>query len=299
MSELSLDIVDNSALFVEALAPIASFLTLREILVCRLTCVEGLNQLHASLTVVDCADLLSSVLQSHRVMVMGNVTKWRDAGNDAFDVLQCLQQLDTSSTNPLNTLLRTMRALSHIPSQLAACYSGKYGRFCAPCQTQSGSMQMEAFSKCSRGKLKCSTCALKIPPRVTCGQEENDDRREEQTNEYSEGGEEEKSADELSHNEILDIYSVLSIKSRHKNRSQGIYSIDLENFYCKCVPNIPSDLICPICRENTQRTLLLSAFSYQSDLSASREQPGHMSISFTPLLESKTKRARTQPFAEI
>jgi len=272
MSEQRLEMADNSALFLEALASIASFLKLQDILACRLTCVEGLNQVHSSLTVKDCAILLSLVLQTRRVVVTGNTQQWKDAGNDAFDAIQCMKQLDTAATNPLDTLLRIMRVLLHLPSQLAVCYSSKYGRFCAPCHAHSGSMQREAYSKCSRGKQNCSTCAFKIPPRAISSPGENEEGEEE--------------------GEFDNIYSVLSITARETKNSRAMYSLDLEHFHCKCVPNIPPDLICPLCRENTRRTLLLTAFSYQSELSAAREQPGHMSLSFTPLLEPMKKRAR-------
>lgn len=42
------------------------------------------------------------------------------------------------------------------------------------------------------------------------------------------------------------------------------HRFDLTKFYPKCMPNLPSNLRCPLCRSNKERTLVLSMLSYQS-----------------------------------
>lgn len=308
---MSQDDEDNSgataeigSLFVESLASVASFLSLADILSCRLASMESLNLIHSALTVEDCADRLGHLLQNREAVVLGSTRRWKDAGNDTFQVLQCLRQLDTVATNPLDAVLRIMRILKHLPEQLAVLYTGKYGRFCAPCHAESGTLQVDAYPPCPKGKKNCESCAFRIPPRallldVAGKQDEEGPMRNAAHNREGGGGDDdEESSDESTEEKPPDIYSILSIKARHRNRARGVYSMDLENFYCKCVPNLPHDLICPLCRVSNRRTLLLSAFSYQSEPSSAREQPGHMSLSFTPLVESETKRARHEERAD-
>lgn len=234
------------------------------------------------------------LLQKRDVVVLGGTTSssWKDAGNDVLDLVRCLRQLDTVATNPLDAAIRMTRILHFVPESVAVLYSGNFGRFCLPCHPETGALYPNAYSKCKRGKKnKCPTCSLKIPPRFSVPQSKREIENDEDNNDDENG-------DESSSNNqpVLDIDSVLEIQTRFKDRSQKRhYSIDLRHFYCKCVPNLPPDLVCPLCRISDRRTLLLSAFSYQAEPSAAREQPGHMSLSFTPLMMTEKEQ---QPVAK-
>lgn len=205
--------------------------------------MEALNQVHAALTVEDCAKHLSMLLQDRELVVLGNTRRWKEAGDDMFHVAHCLHQLgDMAATNPLDAVFRMLRIVSHIPIQLAVLYSGKYGKFCSPCDTNTGALRLNAYPSCPRGKTNCDTCVFKIPPRTPLDETEKKAQPQLSARQDLEDDDE----DETS-NGSLDIYSVLSIRTPHKNRARGVYSMDLDNFYCKCVPNLPNDLICPIC----------------------------------------------------
>jgi hypothetical protein len=258
---------DVSAVFAKALPMIGSFLYLPDLLSCRCVCMEGLNQLHAGMTIEECALHLSERLQARNVVAFDQVDNWKNAGNDAHHVSDCLRSLNTLSTNPLDALIRIMRVLNHLPENLAVLYSGKQGRHCAPCHAETGALDSESYPKCPRGKKKCRTCAFAIPPRSIA------DRP-------SLGG--------------IDIHEIHAIQKNPSDPSREPYELDLQTFYCKCVPNIPHNLICPMCRQSDRRTLLLSAFTYQAEASSARHNPGSMPVTFTPSLEQQTKRARTE-----
>ncbi len=109
---------------------------------------------------------------------------------------------------------------------------------------------------CGRGKKNCETCRFKIPRKPRPTQEESK----------------------------LDSVLQIAVSSRE--------ILVLNEYFVKCVPNIPRDLICPLCRVTDRRTLLLTEMSYPVPEEAAQGALKNM-LTFTHSLEPQHKRART------
>ena len=137
--------------------------------------------------------------------------------------------------------------LSHyMPDEAVFAFSAKYGRHIIPIDTKFETcinheeaqsflhekcLSLKVFPPCNREH--CSTCQFIIPPLDIVG-------------EHGHG---------INSNPIDSHLRVVS--TTHGKR------IDLTRFYNTCVPNLPPNLCCPICR-NSSRTLMLSITSYPS-----------------------------------
>ncbi|GAX23552.1 hypothetical protein FisN_14Hh271 [Fistulifera solaris] len=109
---------------------------------------------------------------------------------------------------------------------------------------------------CGRGKQNCETCRFKIPRKPRPTQKESK----------------------------LDSVLQIAVSSRE--------ILVLDEYFVKCVPNLPRDLICPLCRVTERRTLLLTEMSYPVPEEAAQGALKNM-LTFTPSLEPQRKRART------
>jgi hypothetical protein len=56
----------------------------------------------------------------------------------------------------------------------------------------------------------------------------------------------------------------------------------LDAYFNKCIPNLPSNLTCPVCRVTNQRTLQLTEVTYQSAPGTERHEHVTMPLTFTP-----------------
>ena len=68
---------------------------------------------------------------------------------------------------------------------------------------------------------------------------------------------------------------------------QGVSSplsgfLDLRDCHPKCFPNLPQDLVCPICFDYTKQTLVLSDLCYQSESGTEKPECHQMKLTFTP-----------------
>lgn len=137
----------------------------------------------------------------------------------------------------LETLLGILRVVQCLPKEMAVAYSGKYGRHAIPLQWNRDTRSLEAVHYAECRRKNCRTCRMRIP---------HDDNRSD-----------------------AEVYQHINIRYK-KHR------FDLTKFYPKCMPNLPPTLCCPLCRNKSKRTLVLSVLTYQS------AGVGGTSLSFTP-----------------
>ena len=118
---------------------------------------------------------------------------------------------------------------------------------------------------CQKGKKQCASCRLKIPrkPRRREHADENDESNDD-------SGDEEEPLPRL--DDVLQI-----AVNRHE-------VLDLDHYYPKCVPNLPRDLVCPLCRVDDHRTLLLTEMTYSTPDETAQGAMRNL-LTFTPRLD--------------
>jgi hypothetical protein len=185
-----------------------------------------------------CGALLEQALRRRNIHLLP-YRSWDRPIQDQPSVTDMLIRDVDEHTASLDGMLRCFRVLKHLPQQVAVAFSGKYGRHCVPMEWDSTREQTQLRLYEPCSRRRCRTCRLRVP---VC-----DDPKAE-------------------------INAHIQIENKHGER------MDMTRFYCTCVPNLPRDLICPSCRRNDERTLVLSAVSYRSSASAS----GRTLLTYTP-----------------
>ena len=269
----SISIMDNAQQRIASRAPwefIAPFLELSDVLKLRAVSKEVLASLHEGTSREQCATWLSKTLQEDNLYMMNNIGKWHDATNELSNQMGACLKYDPM--DPLDSLVLCMRVIKHMPEEMAVCYSDKYGRHCLPWSGQreapnasSVRLGQYEYPPCGRGTQNCETCISRIPSK-------------------------ERKDEKIQGSYCLDDF--FQIQDNH----QGGF-IDLHRHYNRCIPNLPPDLICPVCRVSDRRTLMLTDMSYQSEAGTEKPEAVHMPLTFTPqnaaVKESATKRAKT------
>jgi hypothetical protein len=141
--------------------------------------------------------------------------------------------------------------------------------------------QPRLFQECTRDN--CPTCHIRLPTIRATNQKEDEHEPEQKmaaistpTSRRAQGQEEsllsspQGQEDGVEHPQHAaeettlldyDIHDSIQIVS---GEAEGRF-LDLKQYTNQCIPNLPSDLMCPVCRCTSQRTLLLSEFSYRGD----------------------------------
>ena len=256
LSETQGDESDSS--IVSTVHLVSHFLSLQDILNLRLASKVILAELHDHSGPDVCSIWLSQYLKRRNIFAFQE--NWLNASNEDYSLEQYLERSrprdrggDSSSFSFLDLILRHLNVSRYIPREAAVCYDGKYGRHVLPCRAteNNGVGEFFRYAKCHRGKENCITCRQKIP--VTA-------------------------SDAAEKSRLDEVFSIT--KMNKDNETQGM--LDLNHFYNTCVPNLPPDLACPVCRNRDHRTLLLSVWSYQSEQGTERSEPVEMKLSFTP-----------------
>lgn len=185
-----------------------------------------------------CGALLEEALRMRNIHLLP-YRSWDRATQDRSTVTDMLIRDVDEHTASLDGMLRCFRVLKYLPKQVAVAFSGKYGRHCVPMEWDPIAEQTQPRLHDACSRRRCGTCRLRIP---VC-----DDSQ-------------------------VEINAHIQIENKHGER------MDMTRFYNTCVPNLPPDLICPSCRRNDERTLVLSTVSYRSGASAS----GRMLLTYTP-----------------
>lgn len=231
---------------------VVAFLRLQEMLSCRLVSTGVASRIHEELLPSDCVSWLQEELRERNLFfIPGNVDT--NWMEACNDAPDLLLHYFASSRNqsPFDSLTRCLRVCKCIPKEAAVAFSGKFGRHIQPLPEEE-----VRHVPCGRGKPKCETCRFKIPRKRRPGD-----------------GEECK----------LDSVLQIVVSSREV--------LVLDQYFVKCVPNMPRDLICPLCRVTERRTLLLTEMSYPVPEETAQGALRNM-LTFTPLLEPQRKRPR-------
>jgi hypothetical protein len=298
---------------------VAAYLPFEDILSARLCCKDWLWQWHELIGPDQCASMLSAVLHERNLYLAQDTTgnNWKAAAAatarqaESLEYIFCSQSTTTTTTTTttryaMDILLRYLRVMHYLPQEAAVCYSGKSGRHCRPVvpvvQEDSDADQKNAYHyfptklytypPCHRGKRRnCPTCRVKIPA-VQPIEQGGDD---------GESGSEEEQAEEeeqqqapvaaaaaardddpppqdddplpVGNQKLDDFYQIQTSSGEH---------LRLDTYINKCIPNLPSDLTCPICRVTNQRTLQLTEVTYQSAPGTQRREHVTMPLTFTP-----------------
>jgi hypothetical protein len=213
----------------------------------------------------------------------------------------------TSTTRcAMDILLRYLRVMHYLPQEAAVCYSGKSGRHCRPVvpvvqkdatdaePLKNASLyfptKLYTYPPCHRGKRRnCPTCRVKIPAvqpseqRFSDGGEsgrEEDHAEEEEQQEVPVAAAAAAAAPPqdddplpVGNQKLDDFYQIQTSSGDH---------LRLDAYFNKCIPNLPSDLTCPICRVTNQRTLQLTEVTYQSAPGTQRREHVTMTLTLTP-----------------
>jgi hypothetical protein len=213
----------------------------------------------------------------------------------------------TSTHCAMDVLLRYLRVMHYLPQEAAVCYSGKSGRHCRPIvpvvQKDADAEQMKnashyfptklyTYPPCHRGKRRnCPTCRVKIPAvrpteqRFSDGESGSDEEQvdgEEQQEVPAAAaaappGDDPPPPDDdpppVGNQKLDDFYQIQTSSGEH---------LRLDTYINKCIPNLPSDLTCPICRVTNQRTLQLTEVTYQSAPGTQRREHVTMPLTLTP-----------------
>ena len=238
---------------------ITSCLTLNDTLSLRLTNPTICHIVSQATSPTTCAHWLALLLANQSSFICTDLEHWKTSTTATADRLRPVfvvehDENSNDSSFPLDRLLKVSRILKCLPQQAAVAYNGKYGRHILP---MDGTIpQVKVFSKCQR--LNCPTCKFKIP----LLREERNVRTEDT------------SSSRIFPLQLEDCCEILN--------KDGV-PLDLHSYVPKCIPNLPPDVTCPMCRVTERRTLILSSGSYQSESSA-RTPTQHLAT-FTPKLD--------------
>jgi hypothetical protein len=287
---------------------IAPFLCFSDMLSLRLTSSTVANVLLQMIGPKDCARWLREILLQRNLYVMKSTQQWRDATHNDVSILQaCLLPIQTTlqdtitgtttintTSLPLDTLLRYMRCFHYMPSQAAIAYNGEYGRFCFPLSEDIESdTKVISYDACHRGKKHCNTCQLDVPiiPNDDDDSDSSDSNQNEQTHPTDDTSGNEQSTDNSSDGDVRapaivhDIANCFVIATAHGD-------LDLNQYIPKCIPNLPSTLVCPVCRETRRRTLMLIVGVYRTRPECADGRHWRMPLTFVPLEDSDPKHRR-------
>jgi hypothetical protein len=294
----------------------SSYLVLHDVLSLRLASSQMAMFLSDSAGYDQCSEWLHGELMRRNVYVFNDVHNWRHArrapsavvkrggrqGQDDDDddedsnycLLSWLVRSSSSSNNamttnatgerrcahlhsPFSLLLRCLRVIQHLPQQLTVAYSGKYGRHCwglAP-----GGSSVVRHADCHRkteGRGGCATCRTRIEtvPMATAQEAAADFPN---------------APNNLTIDQTLCIPVGAPKHSSHKGSPSSPSENDapkrrvrLDRYHNKCIPNVPSDLVCPCCLVSDRRTLVLTEMSYRTEPGTERISPSNRSLTFTP-----------------
>lgn len=249
---------------------VAEFLTLQDMLASRVVCKDWNRSLEESLSPRQCAAWLSQRLLRENLYLTGDLRLWKDASNsnskDSIDAMARVLAHDSAS--PIRTLLDTLRVVKVFPSQAAVAFSAPYGRHCIPLHWDDvieGALPTE-YDTCQRGEQSCAACRLvgRIPRRTRFRAPTEDC--------------------------IDDFYDILRAESDSTRPTCTNDYVELKRYYPSCTPNLPPDLICPVCRISTERTLQLTEISYVS----TEESSGwnEVQLSLTPVRDTVPQTTR-------
>ncbi|GAX10750.1 hypothetical protein FisN_14Lh271 [Fistulifera solaris] len=232
---------------------VVAFLRLQEMLSCRLVSTIVASRIDEELLPSDCTSWLRKEFRDRNLfLIPGNVD--RKWMDASHDDADVFLNYFKSSNkqSPLDSLVRCLRVCKSIPKEAAVVFSGKFGRHILPLPIDD-----VRHVPCGRGKQNCETCRFKIPrkPRSSTQKESK-----------------------------LDSVLQIAVSPRE--------ILVLDEYFVKCAPNLPRDLICPLCRVTERRTLLLTEMSYPVPQEAAQGALKNM-LTYTPSLEPQRKRART------
>lgn len=234
---------------------ILGFCTFGEILTVR-SVSHGLQEVVANAISSEvCFNFLKDYMKEQNLYYIPDLEQWKSAATQKN--IESIFSKD--STVYLNSLLQVLRVIKYLPISMAVAFDTKHGRHCLPLQWNISEQRSEfmTFSS-SRGndQLDCST--FKTKPRL---------RSSDQTTSVTSTS---------SSSPRNNIYDHLEMRNEHGQ------PLDLQTCSNTSVPNIPDDLMCPVCRETDYRTLVLSEFSYVCDPGSVDERPSHVQLSWTP-----------------
>jgi hypothetical protein len=184
--------------------------------------------------------------------------------------------------SPFCLLLRCLRVIGHLPRQLTVAFSGKYGRHCWGLSPRAGASSVVVqHSGCHRRKAgrRCVTCRTQIetvPMTTTTQATAAADPSESQTLPLT-----------------IDLTLCIPVGAPKRNRQANADQAEaedglvpkrvrLDKYHTKCIPNVPSDLVCPCCLVADRRTLVLTEMSYKTEAGTERISPSTRSLTFTP-----------------
>eukprot|EP00980_Cylindrotheca_fusiformis_P030564 scaffold25036_cov166-Cylindrotheca_fusiformis.AAC.3 len=236
---------------------ITPFCTLDQVLNARLVRRSLCEVIGNGLSPQECADYLSHFLVQRNIFFIPHLQHWKESATQEVDA----QMFGTANDLHLDKLLRVFRVMKHLPESMAVAFSGKHGRHCLPLKwdEEEKRAKIHTYAPCRRGKSNCASCRLKLKVRES----------------------------ESSFRPTNNVYD--GIEAYDKQQRQ----IDLHEYSSKCIPNLPNDLICPQCKVGDRRTLVLSEFSYKSDVHSRR--PDCVLLSFTPSFRSSEKEEQPAP----
>jgi hypothetical protein len=285
---------------------VSSYLSLREVLSLRLASSQVAMVLSDNLGYEQCSDYLHVELMRRNVYVFNDARNWRHARrapavhcNDESNnpcLLSWLARASHSSSeeamtnssgasgrpasrldSPFCLLLRCLRVTGHLPRQLVVAFSGKYGRHCWGLSPRNGAPSVVVrHSDCHRRTAgrRCVTCRTQIETvPMTTTQHASADPSESQALPFT-----------------IDLTLCIPVgapkRDRHTSTDQthGLVPkrVRLDKYHTKCIPNVPSDLVCPCCVVTDRRTLVLTEMSYKTEAGTERISPSTRSLTFTP-----------------
>jgi hypothetical protein len=239
---------------------VAEFLTLQDMLSSRIVCKEWKQSLEETLSPRQCSIWLSRCLLRENLYLTDNLGLWKDASNESIELMARVLTLN-NSVSPVRALIDTLRVIKVFPSQAAVAFSAPYGRHCIPLHWDDNieAILPTEYEACHRGEQACAACRLvnRIPGRTNFFGETTDDC-------------------------IDDFYDIL--RGDTADAADADKYVELKKYYPSCAPNLPPDLICPVCRVSTERTLQLTEVSYASTEESSSWNT--VKLSLTPVRDS-------------
>ena len=268
-----------------AFSDICDFLTFHEALQMRLLGRHLRDLVEECLTEDQCSSFLEKKLKRENAYVFHDTREWREATQTDYTILKkVINPNNTSKPKdlfPFRTLLNLIKIMGALPMEAAIGYSARYGRVVIPQDEQVRIMIAEAEEEPrSNGRMYGPCLCPKDQKCQGCKLIDNIPTRKEIVTTEGRVDEEGYSVD--------DFYSC----SRQSDGEE--VKVELKTYYPVCVPNLPSNLQCPVCRESSRRTLFLTEVSYQSSETSRdfRSTP----LTFTPLKTDETgsKRPRLE-----
>jgi hypothetical protein len=240
---------------------ISEYCTFQESLSLRLVCRSWSSSLGEALSFAMCSNFLSNYLRQENMFVVAlDLEEWKGPLATTRENVTKLLKKSASTTTAFENLLRVMKIMQQFPEQVAVAFSPSYGRHCIPIDWDAGKRNsvLKYHAPCQRES--CPSCQLPIP---------NKDKGSSANTSESES-------------EI----------DNHLELRNSVGPLDLTCYVPKCIPNLPSDLCCPVCRTTNERTLVLSDCSYRSTSVASSQD--RVSLTWAPCREQDHFESNTR-----